>query len=132
MTIPSVVCVPQSGMTADFHWLPEAEVDWLFLPFINTSEDPEKLQFSVSPEILLHSILIFYQDNPPGAVMGPVRRYLKEVLAVLSQGFSINGKSPGMETMMLNATAQIRSKYGSNTAYRALKSCLEILPNSVS
>lgn len=125
----AVVWLPLSGIREHFNWLPIPEdVEAIYLPFIRDSDGAvsDGISFSATPANLLYSILLFFQDNPPTIVMSIVRQYMLDVLEMLAQGFG----EKSLESCVLNACANIRSEYGYVAAYRALKSCLDILPKS--
>ena len=132
MRSSSVVWLPVGGKVVEMlPWLPAVPTEYeggIYLPFLQLEKEEGRdgAPFEMSEKSLLFAILIHYQKGAPTLVLELVQPYLKIVLEELAKGYQMSG----LEELIIKAAATIRADFGQSISRVALKSGMEIVPES--
>ena len=132
MRSSSVVWLPVGGKVVEMlPWLPAVPTKYeggIYLPFLqlDKEEGRDGVPFEMSEKSLLFATLIHYQNVAPNLVQEIVQPYFNTVLERLTTIFQMSG----MEELLLKVTGTLREDFGTDTSREALKSSMEIAPNS--
>lgn len=131
MKSAGVVWVPMGdGIREVLPWLPTELPEHegsIFLPFMRIEgEDRKGISFDGSERSLMFAIMMNYPCNAPLITAGIVQPYMRTLLAMLADGFHMDG----MEELFLQAAASIRTEYGQSMSRIALKTGMDLVPDS--
>lgn len=111
-------------------WLPHAPDGYeedVFLPFVHSGHTEGKgYSFEASPRNLMLSILMNYSCNAPLLTPGVIQPYMRKVLALLVEAFGMSS----LEDLILGGSTAIRSEYGQSMSRIALKTGMDLVPES--
>lgn len=105
------------------------------LPFFIDGKEIEKFKnkelLQADEFNLLKGLLVCYFSTPPFTVTHKVKPYFKSVLEDLLMQILNQCKYDSVEQCILEMATYLKQEYGDSISYRALKTGLEILPNSL-
>jgi hypothetical protein len=105
------------------------------LPFFIDGEELGKLKNKESLQAdefsLLKGLLVCYFSTPPFTVTHKVKPYFKMVLEDLLMQILNQYKYDSVEQCILEMATYLKQEHDDSISYRALKTGLEILPNSL-
>jgi len=131
MAYNGVAWVPLSNRIREaLPWLPPEPPEHegsIFLPFMKMENDEgDGISCDPSERSLMFAIMVHYPCNAPLITPGVIQPYMRTLLTMLADGFHIES----MEELFGQGAAAIRTEYGQSLSRLALKTGMELVPDS--